>query len=133
VTSVSETTGFDLGPLEADVMRLVWEKGEVQVEDIHQALLRDREIAYTTVMTVMSRLAAKGLLARHRQGRAYLYRAALGREEMAESTLQEWNRRFFGGRVVPAISFLLGGERLTAEDLAELRRLVERLEEGGDG
>lgn len=127
------TTGFDLGPLEADVMRLVWEKGEVQVDDIHQALLRDREIAYTTVMTVMSRLAAKGLLTRRKHGRAYLYRAALPREEMAESTLHEWSRRFFGGRILPAVSFLLGSERLTPEEVAELRRLVERLEKGDDG
>lgn len=130
------TTGFDLGPLEADVMRLVWEKGEVQVEDVHQALLRDREIAYTTVMTVMSRLAAKGWLSRRKQGRAYLYRAARRREETAASTLQEWSRRFFGGRVMPAISFLLGSEQLSPDEVAELRRLVERLEEveeGGDG
>lgn len=59
-------TGFDLGPLEAEVMRLVWEKGEVQVEEVHQALLWDRKIAYTTVMTVMSRLSTKGVLTRRK-------------------------------------------------------------------
>lgn len=121
-------TGFDLGPLEAEVMRLVWEKGEVQVEEIHQALLKDREIAYTTVMTVMSRLAAKGLLYRWKQGRAYLYRAARGRDEVAGSTVQEWAQRFFGGKVMPAVSFLLGSERLTQNEIAELRRLVDQLE-----
>lgn len=127
---MSDATGFDLGPLEADVMRLVWEKGEVQVEDVHQALLADRDIAYTTVMTVMTRLSHKGLLTRRKHGRAYLYRAARRREEMAESTLQEWSQRFFGGQVLPAVSFLLGKERFTAAEIAELRRLLERLEEG---
>ncbi|WP_374712859.1 BlaI/MecI/CopY family transcriptional regulator [Symbiobacterium terraclitae] len=127
---MSDATGFDLGPLEADVMRLVWEKGEVQVDDVHQALLADREIAYTTVMTVMTRLTRKGLLTRRKHGRAYLYRAARRREEMAESTLQEWSQRFFGGRVLPAVSFLLGRDRLTPDEIAELRRLLERLEEG---
>lgn len=127
---MSDATGFDLGPLEADVMRLVWEKGEVQVDDVHQALLVDREIAYTTVMTVMTRLTRKGLLTRRKHGRAYLYRAARRREEMAESTLQEWSQRFFGGRVLPAVSFLLGRDRLTPDEIAELRRLLERLEEG---
>lgn len=127
---MSDATGFDLGPLEAEVMRLVWERGEVQVEDVHQALLSDREIAYTTVMTVMTRLTRKGFLTRQRHGRAYLYRAARRREEMAESTLQEWSQRFFGGRVMPAISFLLGSEKLTQEEVEELRRLVDRLEKG---
>lgn len=127
---MSDATGFDLGPLEAEVMRLVWERGEVQVEDVHQALLRSREIAYTTVMTVMTRLTRKGLLTRERRGRAYLYRPARRREEMAKSTLQEWSQRFFGGRVMPAISFLLGSEKLTPEEVEELRRLVDRLEKG---
>jgi len=127
---VADASGFHLGPLEADVMRVVWEKGEVQVEDVHQALLRDRQIAYTTVMTVMTRLANKGLLTRQKQGRAYLYRAACQREEMAQSTLQEWSQRFFGGRVMPAISFLLGSEKLNPEEIQELRRLVDRLEKG---
>jgi len=127
-----DATRFDLGPLEADVMRLVWEKGEVQVEDVHQALLADRAIAYTTVMTVMTRLARKGLLTRRKHGRAYLYRAARRRAELAESTLQEWSQRFFGGRVLPAVSFLLGSDRLTSEEVAEVRRLLDRLEEGGE-
>ncbi|MEW8978864.1 MAG: BlaI/MecI/CopY family transcriptional regulator [Symbiobacterium sp.] len=129
---MTDATGFDLGPLEADVMRVVWEKGEVQVEDVHRALLADRQIAYTTVMTVMTRLVRKGLLTRQRCGRAYLYRAARGREEMAASTLQEWSQRFFGGRVLPAVSFLLGTEKLSPDEIAAVRRLLERLEEGDE-
>lgn len=123
-------SGFDLGPLEAEVMRLVWEMGEVQVEEVHAVLQRDREIAYTTVMTVMSRLAAKGLLHRRKQGRAYLYRAARDRDEVAGSTLQAWAERFFGGRRLPAISFLLGSEQLSESEIAELRQLVEQLAKG---
>lgn len=120
-------SGFDLGPLEAEVMRLVWEMGEVQVEEVHASLQREREIAYTTVMTVMSRLAAKGLLHRQKQGRAYLYRAARRREEVAGSTLQEWAQRFFGGQKLPAVSFLLGSEKLSEQEIDELRRLVDDL------
>lgn len=120
-------SGFDLGPLEAEVMRLVWEMGEVQVDDVLSVLQQDRELAYTTVMTVMSRLAAKGLLHRRKQGRAYLYRAARERDELAGSTLQEWVARFFGGNRLPAVSFLLGQERLSDREIEELRNLVEQL------
>jgi predicted transcriptional regulator len=129
VSEVAETTtDFALGPLEAEVMRLVWEMGEVQVEEVHSVLQRDREIAYTTVMTVMARLAAKGLLHRRKQGRAYLYRAAREREEVAGSTVQAWVQRFFGGRVLPAVSFLLGAAApLSEQEIAALRQLVDDL------
>lgn len=120
-------SGFDLGPLEAEVMRLVWEIGEVQVDEVHSVLQKDREIAYTTVMTVMSRLSAKGLLTRRKQGRAYLYTAARDREEVAGSTLQAWSQRFFGGRLMPAVTFLLGSEKLSEKEIDELRKLVDDL------
>lgn len=52
---------------------------------------------------------------------------------MAGSTLQKWSQRFFGGKVMPAISFLLGSEKLSEKEIAELRRLVETLEgQGGE-
>lgn len=124
--------GFDLGPLEADVMRLVWEMGEVQVDEVHRVLQGEREIAYTTVMTVMSRLAVKGLLERRKDGRAYRYTAAVEREQVAQSSLKDWADRFFGGSIAPAASFLVGSGKLTEGDRAELRRLLDEAEEKGE-
>jgi predicted transcriptional regulator len=69
------------GPLETEIMRQVWQHEQVTVRQVHRALSRQREIAYTTVMTTMSRLAEKGILKRTRQGMAYLYRAAMSRAE----------------------------------------------------
>ena len=71
----SELEGL-LGELELAVMQVVWSHGSVAVRDVHQALLPRRDVAYTTVMTVMSRLAGKGVLRRERLGRAFIYRAA---------------------------------------------------------
>lgn len=120
--------GFDLGPLESEILRLVWEAGETSVDEVHRPLASSREIAYTTVQTVMTRLAQRGLLERRRAGRAHLYRATVPREELAGSTLKEMVQRFFGGRRLSAVSFLLGAERLSEEEVAELKRLVDRLE-----
>ena len=69
-----------LGPLEAEVMRAVWRaKAPVSVRDVLATLNRDRRdaLAYTTVMTVMSRLREKEILRRTAQGRAYVYEAAV--------------------------------------------------------
>jgi predicted transcriptional regulator len=76
-----------LGPLETDVMETAWRLGDATVRDVHAELTETREIAYTTVMTTMSRLASKGLLERDTSGLAHRYRPALSREEYARSTV----------------------------------------------
>lgn len=69
-----------LGPLESRTMDVVWRLGNATVRDAADALAQDSDLAYTTVMTVMSRLAEKGLLARESAGRAFVYRPILSRE-----------------------------------------------------
>ena len=76
-----------LGPLEQDVMEAVWDLGASTVRDVHAVLAAGREIAYTTVMTTMSRLATKGLLARDTTGLAHIYRPSIEREDYARSTV----------------------------------------------
>lgn len=76
-----------LGPLEQDVMDAVWRLGETTVRDVHAVLAAGREIAYTTVMTTMTRLATKGLLQRDTSGLAHVYRAVVAREDYARSTV----------------------------------------------
>jgi len=74
-------TGDFLGPLETAVMERLWRRGPATVRDVVDDVGRSRGLAYTTVMTVMVRLQAKGLLRRERHGKTYLYRAAFTREE----------------------------------------------------
>lgn len=70
-----------LGPLESEVMAVLWRsEAPMPVREVLAALNRDRDrpLAYTTVMTVLSRLAERGVAARERDGRGYAYRAAAG-------------------------------------------------------
>ncbi len=76
-----------LGPLEQDVMDVVWRLGDATVRDVHDQLAVSRKIAYTTVMTTMTRLAAKQLLVRDTTGLAHRYRPVVSRESYARSTL----------------------------------------------
>ena len=81
-----------LGDLERAVMEQVWRAAEedrapVSVREVHEALATSRHLAYTTVMTVMGRLAEAGLLTQERSGRAYRYSAAGSREELTASTM----------------------------------------------
>ncbi|MFN2520784.1 MAG: BlaI/MecI/CopY family transcriptional regulator [Candidatus Limnocylindria bacterium] len=70
-----------LGPLEAEIMDRLWRRRSATVRDVVDDLGRSRALAYTTVMTIMTRLHAKGLLARELEGKTYVYRPAFSREE----------------------------------------------------
>ncbi len=110
-----------LGELEADVMSVVWELGKASVQDVKDALEPRRPLAYTTVMTVMSRLAEKGVLERRKDGRAYYYTPAGSQEKVAGSLLHSLVKRLYAGATGKAVAQLLESDE--AVDEAELERL----------
>jgi predicted transcriptional regulator len=77
-----------LGDLEREVMTQLWNAGEpLTVRQVHERLSRDRDLAYTTVMTVLDRLAKKGVVTQQRADRAYRYAPAQTREEMTAALM----------------------------------------------
>lgn len=115
-----------LGPLEQDVMEVVWELGDATVRDVHDELASRREIAYTTVMTTMSRLATKGLLRRDTAALAHRYRPAIARDVYARSTVASVLSWLVDRYPEPAASYLaevVGG--VDDDALARLRAAVE--------
>jgi len=115
-----------LGDLETDIMEIIWQKGELTVRQVYQTLQDTRSIAYTTVMTVMSRLADKSLLVKLKEGNAFLYRATSTREEFTRSTLKKVINELMADFTAPAISqFLDSMEDADPERMEELSRLIE--------
>ena len=117
-----------LGDLEHDIMAVLWKRGEGTVRQVHQQLRKKREIAYTTVMTVMSRLGTKGLLVKSRAGNAFVYAPAHTREQFTRFSLKQVFSGLLRDFTAPAIhEFVesLGSQR--PEDLAELARVVEEM------
>jgi predicted transcriptional regulator len=95
-----------LGWLEADVLRVVWDNGEVTVRDVYEELRENRRIAYTTVMSVLRNLAAKGLLEQDKSETAYVYRPIVTDEEVARGVLDALVEKIMGGRREPLIEYL---------------------------
>ncbi len=120
-----------LGELEADVMNVVWEKGRATVQDVKDALEPRRSLAYTTIMTVMSRLVEKGILERQKEGRAYYYTPSASQEKVAGSLLHSLVQRLYDGATGKAIAQLLeGGEEVDDAELERLERLIRSKREG---
>jgi len=114
------TSLFDL---EAEIMEIVWEHGwdEFSVTDVHELLEAQREIAYTTVMTTVSRLYDKELLTRRKEGRRYLYQSTMGRPEFIEAMTREVLGSLPPVGQEAAVALLV--ERVAEADEAELDRL----------
>lgn len=88
---------LDLAPLELDCMNTLWPLGEATVREIRDRLAERRARAYTTIMTIMDRLARKGVVERRKTGRKYVYRAKLSAEEARAHALEQVLENFFGG------------------------------------
>jgi len=88
---------LDLAPFELDCMNALWPLGEATVKQVQESLLARRPRAYTTIMTILDRLAQKGIVSRRKVGRAYLYRASLQAAEAQQSAVQHLVAGFFGG------------------------------------
>jgi BlaI family penicillinase repressor len=119
-----------LGPLEAEILAMVWERdpAAASVREIYEELLEKRRIAYTTVMTVLGNLVKKGLLARGQSGIAYLYRAALPPGQVAGEVLDSVVTVLYRERIELAAAHLLGLENALSEaQLEELRGYARTL------
>jgi predicted transcriptional regulator len=110
-----------LGPLETDIMQVVWQDERSTVKKVHRKLSQTREIAYTTVMTTMSRLAEKGVLKRHREGLAYVYTAAITEEDFVTMVVQQVLDGLLDDYSETAIDYMV--EYLARRNPGELRRL----------
>jgi len=86
---------LDLPPLELECMKALWQHGRATVHEIRAALLPQRPLAYTTVMTVMNRLARKGAVERSKQGRAHVYQVVVSAAEVREHALARLLENFF--------------------------------------
>lgn len=115
------------GDLEADIMERVWRGSPVTVGDVWQALRKERDLAYTTVKTVMSRLAEKGYLKRRTKERAYTYEPAMEREEFLRSVSDEVLEGLFVDFGEPIRAHLV--RALKKRDLPVIERLEALIRE----
>jgi BlaI family penicillinase repressor len=114
-----------LTPQELEIMKVVWSRGHATVREVHDVLARERKIAYTTVMTMMSVLEKKGHLKRRTVGRSFDYRPAKPERVVIASMVREFVERVFGGSAEPLLAHLVEEEKLTVGELDALARRIE--------
>ena len=113
-------------PLELEIMQVLWETGPANVQTVQKEL--KRELAYTTVQTMLTVLHRKNRVKRTLKDNAYIYRAAVSRDKFTGYAVREFIDRLFGGSAEGLVVSLLQEKHLTREKLKSLQELIEKEE-----
>lgn len=117
---------------EAGLMEVLWEHGPSTVSEVRERLSDD--LAYTTVLTILRNLEAKGYLTHIEEGRAHRYAAAIERDHAERSALRALKRKLFRGSAELLLARLVSDEKLTRRELDRIRQLLEeRTKRTGSG
>ena len=118
-------------------MRVLWDRGQATVAEIHEALLPERGLAPTTVATLLSRLEKRGIVKHRSASRQYVYYPAISENEVRRSMVSDLAERLFDGDVAELVSHLLSEREMSAGDLEKVKELIAsheaRLEVSDDG
>ena len=110
---------------ELEIMKVVWRLETATVRQVYEELLKQRRIAYTSVMTIMNILERKGHLKRRQEDRAYVYVPAKPQKQVIGSMVREFIQRVFNGSAEPLLVHLVEDEQLTEQDVEEIRRSIK--------
>ena len=113
-----------LTPLELEIMNVLWETGPANVQTV-QARIEGRDLAYTTVQTMLNVLHRKGKVKRQLKDRAYRYRPVYSRQSAVAQAVGDMLERFFGGSADSLVLNLVETRQLTPRKLAQIQKLLK--------
>jgi len=120
---------YELGEAELQVLRALWESGPATVREVLNHLHQHgRKVAYTTVLTFLTRLEQKGFVKSDKSDLAYVYRAAVTRNQVTRSRLKTMLDELFDGEAAPLVLQLMKTEKFSAQEIAELQKLIDQLD-----
>jgi len=117
-----------LARLQLAIMQVLWDLGEASVSAVQQKLKPERDLAYTTVGTMLAKMEANGQVSHCTEGRSNIYRALLPREAVNQSMVADLAERLFRGDVSQLMCSLLDGSDVSSEELSQLKRLIRQKE-----
>lgn len=115
---------------ELEVLKALWDQGAASVRELHSRLKgKSRKWAHNTVLTLLTRLREKGYVASDKAGTSLIFRAVISRNEMLQHRMTELADQVCDGEASPLVHALVKSNNLTAADIADLRKLLDQLEQ----
>jgi predicted transcriptional regulator len=116
-----------IGDAEYAVMEVLWDEAPLTAFEVAERVPAERGWSIRTVKTMLSRLLNKGVLTHEEDGRRYLYRPAVRREDYVQQESRRLIDRMFGGRLTPLVAHLAERDQLSQKDIAEIEALLKEL------
>jgi predicted transcriptional regulator len=110
---------------ELEIMKIIWGRGSATVREVYEELLKQRKIAYTTVMTMMGILEQKGRLKKQSADRAYLYTPTQPQSKVVGGMVKDFVKRVFNGSAKPLLVQLVENHAIDQKQLDEISRLLK--------
>ena len=126
---MARTKSPTLTEAEVKLMNVLWARGPCTVNDVLEGLPQDPPLAYSTVLTTLRILEEKGYLKHKKDGRAFLYAPKVAREQAQRSAVRLLLSRFYENNAEQLVLNILKHERLDADELQRLRRMIEEVEQ----
>lgn len=121
-----ESEGKQLTETELELMTILWKLGEGSVADVIAQLPKERDLAYTSVSTILRILEQKEVLKTRKEGRGHIYIPQLKKNDFESTTLKNVVDRVFDGTPVALVRQLLDTVKLNEQDLKELKTLIDQ-------
>ncbi len=115
--------------LQIDLLSVLWERGEASTADVCDALAPSRGLALSTVATLLSRLEKRGAVQHRREGRQYVYRATVSRQDVRRSMVSDLTRALFGGDAVALVRHLVDQHEVDGDEAERIRALLDAAEQ----
>lgn len=119
-----QTQVHRLGDLQLQILKVLWQRGEASVAEVHEALPNGPDLAYTTVATMLRKMETRGLVIHRADGRTFIYRAAVAEDQVSQGMAEHVLDRLFEGRLADMVSHLLTAREVSRAELARLEQLI---------
>lgn len=124
---MSRTKIHRLGDLQLRIMQILWGQGDATVAEVHAALAQERELAYTTIATMLRKMEGRGLVKHRLDGRSFVYQAAVGEEAVSQGMADHLVDRLFEGSLSDMVHHLLTTREVSREELSKLERMIAEM------
>ncbi len=122
-----------LGELQHAIMKVLWQRSEATVAEVHEALYEERGLAPTTIATMLRKMENKGVVAHRVEDRHFVYRPAVTEDDVRSSMVGELVNRLFAGDPAALVSHLVADHDIDEAEIERLRALLKRADHAKDG
>ena len=123
---------IEISNAELAVMQVLWQRQPLSANDVVAALGNDKDWHEKTVKTLLNRLVSKGALGFDKDGRAYLYFPLIAEQDYQLEQSRSFVERIFSGRIAPLVAGFASQNKLSADDVAQLKQLIAEWEQKHD-